>query len=252
MGWFVPTKGPPVKFRFALLQFPCWSLACRWPLLVPIGNTGSSCPQREVISSCFSSWATRGGFIFCTLMSSHFLPTFSEELSLLSCSQMRKGKKKPFWSREGEPGESSRTEVFQEGWNRAKNPRPWAKPFQPPAVPLLHVDSCVQNVPNALGKTHLWMSPRAAASTGLVQSGCKVFCAILHSGLFCNDMSNTSPGSECFSLENLLGKQNYKMELRNIEEIHFNWQWFRLYFKTVQLLSPLMQLLSHCTRHKEL
>lgn len=193
MRWFVPTKEPPVKFRFALLQHQV-------ALVGPHLEHGELCPQREIISSCFSSWATKGGFILCTLMSSHSLPRFRREVSVPSCSQMREGKK-PLWSGEAEPGES-RTEGFQEGWKRAKSPSPWAEPFQPPAVPLLDVDSQMQNVPNALGRTHLGMSPRAAASTGLVPFGCEVLCAILHSGLFCNGTSSTSPGSECFSLEN--------------------------------------------------
>lgn len=121
------------------LKNPLWSLgllccSSRWPLLVPIWSTGSSCPQREIIS-IFSSWATKSGFIVCTLMSSHSLPTFSQELSVPSCSQMREGKK-PLWSGEAEPGESSRTEVFQEGLNRAKSPSPWAKPFHSPSSSL--------------------------------------------------------------------------------------------------------------------
>lgn len=86
------------------------------------------------------------------------------------------------------------------GFEQSKEPQSVGKAL--PAVPLLHVDSQMQNVGNALGRTHLWMSPRAAASTGLVQFGCEVFCVILHSGLICNDMSNTSPGSRCFPLEN--------------------------------------------------
>lgn len=178
-----------------------WSLLCcssRWPLLVPIWSTGSSWPQREIISSCSSSWATKGGFTLSTLMSSHSLPVFSQELSVPSCSQMRREKS---CCGEAEPGEPSRTEVFQEGLN-SKEPQPVGKALPPLPVPLLDVDSQIWNV--NLGRTHLWMSLKAAASTGLFQFGCKVFCAILHSfvSLFCNDTADTIPGRELFSLEN--------------------------------------------------
>lgn len=172
----------PLKNPLGSLGLLCCSF--RWPLLVPICG---SYPQREIISSCFSFWATKGGFILCTLMSSHSLPTFCWELSVPSCSQMRKGKK-PLWSGEAEPGEFSRREKFQEGLNKGPQARGQSL-STPTAVPLLDVDSKMQNV--NLGKTHLWMSPRAAASTGLVQFGCKVFCAILHLGLFCNDTSKS-------------------------------------------------------------
>lgn len=112
-----------------------WSLgllccSSRWPLLVPIWRTGSSCPLRVIIPSCFSSWATKGGFILCALMSSHSFPTFSWELSVPSCCQIRKGKR-PLWNGEAEP-----VEVFQEGLNRAKSPSPWAKAVPPPSSSL--------------------------------------------------------------------------------------------------------------------
>lgn len=69
-----------------------WSLglfccSSRWPLLVPLWSTGSSCPQGEVISSCFSSWATKGGFILCTLLSSQ--PLFARVQSGAFCAELQ-------------------------------------------------------------------------------------------------------------------------------------------------------------------
>lgn len=130
------------------------------------------------------------------------LSTFSQELSVLSCSQMRKGKKALLKWR-GRTRRIQQDRSVPEGFKWSKELQPLGKALSPPQqLPLLPVHSQMQNVPNALGKTHLWMHPRVHHPTRLVQLGCKVFCAILHSGLFCNNVSDTSPGSKCFSLGN--------------------------------------------------